>query len=63
MREIVGAVAVMEGKAKAISGVRVLGRYRLQIRLTRPVGDFTARLTMLLLPDPAEHAGRPGGDR
>ena len=46
MREIVGAVAVMEGKAQAISGVRVLGRYRLQIRLTRPVGDFTARLTM-----------------
>ena len=46
MREIVGAVAVMEGKAKAISGVRVLDRYRLQIRLTRPVGDFTARLTM-----------------
>ncbi len=46
MREIVGAVAVMEGKAKAISGVRVLGRYRLQIRLTRPVGDFTARLTL-----------------
>ena len=46
MREIVGAVAVMEGKAQAISGVRVLDRYRLQIRLTRPVGDFTARLTM-----------------
>ena len=46
MREIVGAVAVMNGKAKAISGVRVLDRYRLQIRLTRPVGDFTARLTM-----------------
>ena len=46
MREIVGAVAVMEGKAKAISGVRVLGRYRLQIRLTRAVGDFTARLTL-----------------
>ena len=46
MREIVGAVAVMQGRAKAISGVRALGRYRLQIRLTRPVGDFTARLTM-----------------
>ena len=46
MREIVGAVAVMEGKAKTISGVRVLDRYRLQIRLTRPVGDFTYRLTM-----------------
>jgi ABC-type oligopeptide transport system substrate-binding subunit len=46
MREIVGALAVMEGKARAISGVRVLGRYRLRIRLTRPVGDFTARLTL-----------------
>ena len=46
MREIVGAVAVIEGKAKAISGVRVLDRYRLRIRLTRPVGDFIARLTM-----------------
>ena len=46
MREIVGAVAVMEGKAKAISGVRVLDRYRLRIRLTRPVGDFTVKLAM-----------------
>ena len=64
MREIVGAVAVMEGKAKAISGVRVLGRYRLQIRLTRPVGDFTARLTMpFFCPILPGHADRPGGDR
>jgi len=46
MREIVGAIAVIQGGAKSISGVRVLGRYRLQIRLTRPVGDFTARLTL-----------------
>ena len=46
MREIVGAAAVIDGKATSISGVRVLGRYRLQIRLTKPVGDFTARLTM-----------------
>ena len=46
MREIVGAASVIDGKAQSISGVRVLGRYRLQIRLTRPVGDFTARLTM-----------------
>jgi ABC-type transport system substrate-binding protein len=46
MREISGAVAVMQGKAQTISGVQVLGRYRLRIRLTRPVGDFTARLTM-----------------
>jgi peptide/nickel transport system substrate-binding protein len=46
MREIVGARAVMDGDARTISGVRVLDRYRLQIRLTRPLGDFIARLTM-----------------
>ncbi|MET1001719.1 MAG: ABC transporter substrate-binding protein [Acidimicrobiia bacterium] len=46
LREIAGAAAVLDGKAQSISGVRVLGRYRLQIRLTKPVGDFTARLTM-----------------
>jgi peptide/nickel transport system substrate-binding protein/oligopeptide transport system substrate-binding protein len=46
MREIVGADAVLDGKATSISGIRVLGRYRLQIRLTRPLGDFTARLTL-----------------
>ena len=46
MREIVGATAVIDGNATSISGIRVLGRYRLQIRLTRPLGDFTARLTM-----------------
>ena len=46
MREIAGANAVIAGKARTISGVRVLGPYRLQIRLTKPLGDFTARLTM-----------------
>ncbi|HET9286844.1 MAG TPA: ABC transporter substrate-binding protein [Gaiella sp.] len=46
MREIDGVAAVSDGKAQTISGVRALGRYRLQIRLTRPVGDLTARLTM-----------------
>ena len=46
MGEIVGIEPVMRGKAEAISGVRVLGPYRLQIRLTRPLEDFTARLTM-----------------
>ena len=52
----------------AISGVRVLGRYRLQFRLTRPLGDFTARLTMPffcpILPntpvDPAGMENPPG---
>jgi oligopeptide transport system substrate-binding protein len=46
MHEIEGADAVIDGKAKTISGVRVLGRYRLQIRLTKPLGDFIARLTL-----------------
>ena len=46
MREIVGAAAVIDGQAQTISGVRVADRYRLQIRLTKPAEDFTARLTM-----------------
>jgi ABC-type oligopeptide transport system substrate-binding subunit len=46
MHEIVGADAVIKGKATTISGVRVLAPYRLQIRLTKPLGDLTARLTM-----------------
>ena len=46
MREIVGATAVIDGNATSIAGVRALSRYRLQIRLTKPVGDFTARLTL-----------------
>jgi ABC-type oligopeptide transport system substrate-binding subunit len=46
MREIVGAAAVIEGKAMSITGIRVLDRYRLQIRLTKPLGDLTARLAL-----------------
>lgn len=46
LREVVGAQAVFDGKAQKITGVRALGRYRLEIRLTRPVGDLTARLAM-----------------
>ena len=46
IQDIVGAVAVMQGRADAISGVRVLGRYRLQIRLTRAAGEFIVRLTL-----------------
>ena len=46
MREIEGAQAVIDGRATSISGVRVLGRYRLQIRLTKPLGDFRQRLTL-----------------
>jgi peptide/nickel transport system substrate-binding protein len=46
MREIEGAAAVTSGMARSVSGIRVLGPYRLRIRLTQPVGDFTARLTL-----------------
>ena len=46
LREIIGAAAVIDGKAESISGIRALGRYRLQIRLTEPLPDLTARLTM-----------------
>ena len=46
MRVIQGASAVIDGAADRISGIRVLGPYRLRIRLVKPTGDFTARLTM-----------------
>jgi ABC-type oligopeptide transport system substrate-binding subunit len=46
MREIEGAQAMIDGRATSISGVRVLGRYHLQIRLTMPLGDFPQRLTL-----------------
>jgi peptide/nickel transport system substrate-binding protein len=46
MHEIVGVDAVSEGKAVSIAGVQVLGTYRLRIRLTKALGDFTPRLTM-----------------
>jgi oligopeptide transport system substrate-binding protein len=44
--EIRGAAAFTDGKAKSISGVQVLGPYRLRIRLERKAGDFITRLTM-----------------
>ena len=46
LQEIVGANAVMRERATTISGVQVLGRYRLRVRLKRRAGDFVARLTM-----------------
>jgi ABC-type transport system substrate-binding protein len=62
LREIVGAAAVIDGKATTISGVRVLAPYRLRIRLTKPLGDFTARLTMpFFCPLPANTPVDPAG--
>jgi ABC-type oligopeptide transport system substrate-binding subunit len=46
IREIEGARAVIDGTAQSISGIRVLGRFRLQVRLTKALGDFPARLTL-----------------
>jgi len=46
LNDIVGAKAVILGKAKRIAGVRALGPYTLQIRTTHPVSDLPARLTM-----------------
>ena len=46
MRVITGADAAMKGAGRTISGVQVLGRYRLRIRLKRPTADFRERLTM-----------------
>jgi ABC-type oligopeptide transport system substrate-binding subunit len=46
MTEIVGAEAVISGKASKISGIRAVGKWRLQIRLTKSLPDFVARLTM-----------------
>jgi len=48
LHEIVGADAVIAGKAQTISGVKALGPYRLQIRTTRPLPDLVSRLTMPL---------------
>lgn len=42
--DIVGTRAVEDGKARHVYGIRASGN-KLSIRLTRPVGDFVARLT------------------
>lgn len=46
LHEIVGADAVIAGKAQTISGVTAVGAYGLQIRTTRPVPDLVSRLAM-----------------
>ena len=46
LREIVGAVTVMDGRAASIDGIQALGPYRLEIRLTRALPDLPARLSM-----------------
>jgi peptide/nickel transport system substrate-binding protein len=46
MTEIVGAEAAISGKASKISGVRAVNPTTIQFRLTKPLPDFVARLTM-----------------
>ena len=46
LNDVVGANAVILGKAKRIAGVKALGPYTLQITTTHPVNDLPARLTM-----------------
>ncbi len=62
LHDIVGADDVIAGKATTIAGVRVLAPYRLRIRLTKPLGDFIARLTMpFFCPLPAGTPVNPAG--
>ena len=46
IRDVEGAEAVLTGKARRASGVRVRGRYDLVVRLTKRSPDFLARLAM-----------------
>jgi peptide/nickel transport system substrate-binding protein/oligopeptide transport system substrate-binding protein len=46
LHEIVGADAVMAGKAQTISGLRALGPYTLRIRTTHLLPDLVSRLAM-----------------
>jgi peptide/nickel transport system substrate-binding protein len=46
MEDIVGEPAVAAGRASKISGVKAIGKYKLQIKLTKNAPDLLARLTM-----------------
>jgi oligopeptide transport system substrate-binding protein len=46
IEDVVGGEAVVAGRAQRATGVRALGRYTLQIRLTRRAPDLLARLAM-----------------
>jgi peptide/nickel transport system substrate-binding protein len=46
IEDIVGAPAVIAGRSSRASGVKALGRYTLQIRLSRRAPDLLARLAM-----------------
>ena len=44
--DVVGAQAVLDGKARSASGVKVLGPTKLQLRLTQAAPDILTRLAM-----------------
>ena len=46
IEDIVGAPAVIAGRSQRASGIRVLGNYTLQLRLSRRSPDLLARLAM-----------------
>jgi len=46
IEDLVGAKAVLDGKAATASGVKVLGKYKIRFTLTRIAPDFLARITM-----------------
>jgi peptide/nickel transport system substrate-binding protein len=46
MDVIQGAQAVFDGKAQTMSGLRAIGNWKLQIKLTKPQPDMVSRLTM-----------------
>jgi ABC-type oligopeptide transport system substrate-binding subunit len=46
IEDVLGATAVIEGKASKASGVKVLSPYKLQIRLTKRAPDLLSRLAM-----------------
>ena len=64
LREIVGADAVLAGRAQTVAGVRALGPYRLRFRTTTRLPDLASRLTMpffcpVAVNTPADPAGIP----
>jgi ABC-type oligopeptide transport system substrate-binding subunit len=46
VEDVLGATAVIDGKASKASGVKVLSPYKLQIRLTKRAPDLLSRLAM-----------------
>jgi ABC-type oligopeptide transport system substrate-binding subunit len=46
MDVIQGAQAVFDGKAQSMSGLKAIGNWKLQVKLTKPQPDMVSRLTM-----------------